>query len=210
MQKQGPQFNKRELDALRHIRNFIVHGKSPSVRDIQKALGYDSPRSAALLIDALIEKKVLARNTTDELQIIKDISARQDNAQTIEVPLVGSVPAGTPMLAEENLEAMIPVSKQLIKPGNRYFLIRVVGDSMNQVGMHSGDFVLVKQQQSAETGDIVVALIDDDATVKEYHRTATTIVLKPRSKNKEHKPIILTNDFQIQGVVVATIPNFED
>ena len=202
---QDKNFNKRELEALRQIRNHIVHGKSPSVRDIQKALGYDSPRSAALLIDSLIGKKVLGRNAAGDLQIIKDIAVRQDSAQTVEVPLVGSVPAGTPMLAQENLEAMIPISKQLIKSGHRYFLLRVVGDSMNQVGIHNGDFVLVKQQPSAETGDIVVALIDEEATVKELHRTESAIILKPKSNNKEHKPIILTNDFQIQGIVLAGI-----
>ena len=78
---------------------------------------------------------------------------------------------------------------------------------MDEAGINEGNLVLVRQQSTADEGDNVVALIDDEATIKEFHRTGNMIVLKPKSSNKEHTPIILTNDFQIQGVVVATIPN---
>ena len=80
---------------------------------------------------------------------------------------------------------------------------------MNEAGINDGDIVLVRQQSVADPGDKVVALIDNEATIKEYHPVKGAIVLKPHSTNQEHKPIILTDDFQIQGVVVATIPNFE-
>jgi repressor LexA len=78
---------------------------------------------------------------------------------------------------------------------------------MNQKGIDDGDFVLVRQQITAKNGDMVVALIDNEATVKEFHEAGETIILKPRSKNKQHQPIVLTKDFQIQGVVVVAIPN---
>ena len=78
---------------------------------------------------------------------------------------------------------------------------------MNQTKINDGDLVLVKQQPTANEGDKVVALIDDKATIKEFHRAQNMIILKPKSSNKKHKPIILTEDFQVQGVVIATIPN---
>lgn len=201
--------NKKQIEAIKYIRNCIMHGRSPSVRDVQGVLGYESPRSAALIIDSLIEKKILNRKPDNSIQILKDIDDRPDHAQTVKVPLVGAVPCGAPMLAEENLEAMLSVSKELIKPGHRYFLLRASGDSMDRVGISDSALLLIKQQPAADNGQIVVALIDSEATVKEFHRTGESIILKPRSKNKTHKPIILTKDFQIQGIVVATIPNFE-
>lgn len=101
---------------------------------------------------------------------------------------------------------MIPVSTKLAKPPAQYFLLRAKGDSMDQKGINDGDLLLIRQQASAHDGDIVVALIDDEATVKEFYSAGETVVLKPRSKNKDHQPIVLTKDFQMQGVVVNTIP----
>jgi repressor LexA len=201
--------NKKQIESLKYIRNSIMHGYFPSVRDIQKVLGYKSPRSAALIIDSLIEKKILGRKPDNNIQILKDVGGRLDHAQTVEIPLIGMVPCGTPILAEENLEAMIPVSKGLTKPGHQYFLLRASGDSMDSVGISDGNLLLIKQQPTADNGQIVVALINNEATVKEFYRTSKAIILKPRSKNKTHKPIILTDDFQIQGVVVEIIPGFE-
>ncbi|MBA7550151.1 LexA repressor [subsurface metagenome] len=129
--------------------------------------------------------------------------------QTIDVPLIGTVTCGLPVFAEENYEAMIPVSVKLARPPHKYFLLKVKGDSMNKKSINDGDIVLVRHQVTANNGDIVVALIDDETTVKEFNMYEDTIVLKPRSTNAAHKPIILTRDFQIQGVVVTSIPNLE-
>lgn len=81
---------------------------------------------------------------------------------------------------------------------------------MDKADINNGDLVLVRQQQTAETGDVVVALIDDEATIKEFKRTPTAVVLTPRSSSKEHHPIILTNEFQVQGVVVTAISGLDD
>lgn len=80
---------------------------------------------------------------------------------------------------------------------------------MNEAGINDGDFVLVRQQSVAEEGETVVGLIDDSATIKEFHRGKNVVILKPRSTNKVHKPIILDHKFRIQGIVVATVPNME-
>jgi repressor LexA len=199
-----------ESDALRRIRNrFVHHGKAPTVRELMTALGYKSPRSAALIIDSLIRKGFLKKRPDGELQLIRHEEDIVDHARTIDVPLVGTVPCGSPLFAEENIEAFLPVSVSLARPGSRYFLLRAKGDSMNDAGINNGDFVLVRQQPMADNGNLVVALIDNEATIKEFRRTKDAVILRPRSSNPNHQPIILTSDFQIQGIVVKAIPNFE-
>lgn len=200
--------NQNELKALRFIRNSLIHyGKSPTVREVKNELGYESPRSAMLIINRLIQHGFLKRNSEKKLQLIKDPDENKLHAKTVEIPLVGSAPCGTPFLAEENIEMTVPVSISLAKPPHRYFLLRAVGDSMNEKGIDDGNLVLVRQQPTAENGDSVVALIDDEATIKEFDKSDNAVILKPRSTNKEHKPIILTDDFQIQGVIVSSMPN---
>jgi len=204
------QLNQKQADAVRYIRNWLMHkGKTPSVRELMTALGYKSPRSAALIIEELIQKGILKKRSNGDLQLIKDIDADSVHARTVDIPLVGMVTCGLPILAQENIEGFIPVSVSLAKPGFKYFLLRVKGDSMNKAGINNGDLILVRQQSVAQNGDIVVALIDDEATVKEFQHSKNCVVLKPRSNNKNHKPIILTENFQVQGVAVTTIPNLE-
>ncbi|MEE9349620.1 MAG: transcriptional repressor LexA [Flavobacteriaceae bacterium] len=127
------------------------------------------------------------------------------NIETVLIPLVGMASCGLPIFAEENIEAQVPISIKLIKKGHRYFLLRAKGDSMNNSGINDGDLVLIRQQNQAINGDRVVALINDEATIKEYHHTGELVVLKPKSNNKKYQPIILTDDFRIQGVVESVI-----
>ena len=203
-----PNLSEKELHALREIRNTFIHqGKCPSMRDLMKSLGYRSPRSSALIINKLVSKGFLRRKSDGNLQFVKDLGSDSMNAKTITVPLIGAVACGLPIFADDNIEAMIPVTIDLAKPPSKYFLLRAKGDSMSLKGINDGDVVLVRQQAIAEPGDSVVALIDDEATIKEFHPSASAMVLKPRSKNRKHKPIILTKDFRIQGIVVTTIRN---
>ena len=202
------ELKEKEIEAFRYIRNAIVHGGfSPSVRDLRDELSYKSPRSALLLLNSLIERGWIQRNSQGDLQVRKDLEEQEDHARTVELPLVGAVSCGSPILAEENVEAYIPVSRSIVSSGNQYFLLRAMGDSMNKAGIQDGDILLVKQQNDASNGEKVVALIDDEATVKEFSKDNGFVVLKPRSSNKKHKPIIVSNNFSIQGVVVATLPD---
>lgn len=198
----------KESEAVRQIRNSLMqYGKTPSIRELMLSLGYRSPRSASVLIDNLVRKGVLKRKFDGKFQLIRserDVA----HAQTIDVPLVGAAACGAPILAQENIEAMIPVSVQLAKAPYKYFLLKAKGDSMDEKGIKDGDFVLVRQQSVAQNGDTVVALIDNEATIKEFYKTNRAVILKPKSKNKAHQPIILTSNFQIQGIVVAAIPHF--
>ncbi len=198
----------KQSEAMRFIRNRVVHGgKTPSVREIMTALNYQSPRSAALILDKLVSQGLLKKRADGSIQMVQDLQNTISHARTVNIPLVGNVACGTPILAEENIEGYFPVSTQLAKPGHEYFLLRANGDSMNRAGINDGDLVLVEQQSTADEGDKVVALIDDAATVKKFHIGDGAVVLRPQSNNPQHKPIILTEDFQIQGVVKATIPS---
>ena len=200
----------KELEAVREIRNSLMHiGRIPSMRELMSSLGYKSPRSASLIIDQLIRKGVLRRKETGGLQFVRNLEGDTTRAQTVDVPLIGMVACGMPILAEENVQAMIPVSTKLARPPHRYFLLKAKGDSMDQKGIDDGDLVLVRQQTTAKDGDTVVALIDDEATIKEFRIGGETFVLKPRSRNKQHQPIVLTKDFQVQGVVVTSIPKYD-
>lgn len=194
-------------EALKHIRSWAMqNGRIPSVRDLMTKMEYKSPRSAMLLMNELEQTGFLEKKADGSYKMIKDLST-VDMARTISLPLVGSVACGGPLLAEENIEAYIPVSTSLVKSGSKYFLLRAVGDSMNNAGINSGDLVLVKQQNAAENGQNVVALIDDDTTLKEYQHKGNVVVLIPRSSNPKHKPIILEREFQIQGVIITSISN---
>ena len=110
-----------------------------------------------------------------------------------------------PIFADENIEAEISISVEMIKRGYKYFLLRAEGDSMDEAGINNGDLLLVKQQQNAENGDRILALIDEEATVKEYNKIGGMVILKPKSSNKTHQPIILTENFRIQGVIQNVI-----
>lgn len=201
------EISNKELEALREIRNSLMHkGRIPSIRELMSSMGYRSPRSAAVIYENLVKKGILRRKRDGNFQFVKGIEDDRVRAQTVDVPLVGSISCGIPILAEENIEAMISVSTKLAKPPHKYFLLRAQGDSMDQTGINDGDLVLVCQQITAKNGDRVVALIDDEATIKEFYMAGDTVVLKPKSKNKRHQPIVLTKDFQIQGLVVTAIP----
>ena len=203
------QITNKELAAIRVMRNFLMkNGRMPSVRELMKEMNYKSPRSAAVIFKGLEEKGVLKKRGDGTFQLVQyELEADEDiRAQTVKVPLLGTVACGLPILAEENIEAQFSISVKLAKPPHKYFLLRAKGDSMDLKGVNDGDLVLIKQQNSAESGDIVLALIDDEATIKELKINPNNVLLLPRSSNNTHLPIILPRDFLIQGIVVEIIP----
>ena len=194
----------KDKKAFALIRNKIIHyGESPSLREINDVTGGKSPRSASLVIDRLIDAELIKKIGR---QLVLMGVPSSTSISTVEVPLIGAVTCGTPALAEENIQTYIPVSTALAKKGSEYFILRAIGDSMNQAGINSGELLLIRQQDTAQDGEKVVALINDEATVKIFERANGVVVLRPKSSNKTHKPIILTDNCIIQGVVVAVLP----
>jgi repressor LexA len=170
------------------INAYVQNRRQPSLKDLFKI---------AQILDVSVTELLDSKKET-----IKNHTA---SINTVDIPLLGNIACGLPIFADENIEAQVPISIKLIKKGFRYFLLRAKGDSMNKAGINDGDLVLIRQQQQAENGDKVVALINDEATIKEYHHNGKLVVLKPKSKSSKYQPIILTNDFLIQGVVESVI-----
>lgn len=195
----------KDKKAFALIRNKIVHyGESPTLREINEVTGGKSPRSAALVVERLVDSGLIKKTVRG---LILTNTYADNSVSTVDVPLVGSVACGTPIFAEENIQTYLPISTRMAKKGGKYFLLRALGDSMDADGIDSGDLLLIRQQDSAENGDRVVALINDEATVKVFEKTRDAVILRPKSHNKNHKPIILTNNCMIQGVVVAVLPS---
>ena len=203
--------NRKDFKGFFFIRDSILYkNRAPTLRAIARHMDFLSPRSATLLIERLEKKGYIQRTEGGNLRLLKELDGRNQTERTIDIPLVGAVPCGLPLLAEENTEAVIQVSQKIARPGAQYFLLRAMGDSMNRAGIDDGDIMLVRQQPVADVGQKVIALIGDSATVKEFQRKGGHVVLMPRSSNKAHKPIILESDFMVQGVVIATLPDFEN
>jgi repressor LexA len=179
----------------------------PTNREILKMMGLKSPRSVAQYLDVLEQGGYIKRGKgARNIKIIRSPYDSRDSNKTVKVPVVGYVPCGTPFLAEENIEKEISISDKIAKPPYKYFILRAVGDSMNRAGINDGDLVLVRQQMTANNGDMVVALIDDEATIKKLRLRKDHIILEPDSTNPEYCPIVLERDFRIQGKVVSSMP----
>lgn len=206
MQKE---ISNKELAAIGVVRSLLMkNGRMPSVRELMKELGYKSPRSASMILQSLEEKGILSKKADGGYQLNEKHTEVNSagGEQTIKVPLLGKIACGPPIFAEENVEATFSVSVKLAKQPGRYFFLRAIGDSMNLAGINEGDLLLVRQQSTADDGDTVVALIDDEATVKKIKINADHVLLVPQSSNTSHLPIILARDFTVQGIVVSVIP----
>lgn len=202
---------KRELTARqRQILDFIradIHrrGFPPSVREIGEAVGLSSSSTVHSHLAAL-ESKGLIRRDPSKPRALEVLDYR-DNERAIDydsvqaVPLVGQVAAGSPILAAENIEATFPLPTSFAGEGT--FVLRVKGESMVEAGILDGDFVVVRQQSTASNGDIVVAMIDEDATVKRFFRESDRVRLQP--ENPAMDPIYVDEhvDLAILGKVVA-------
>jgi repressor LexA len=205
--KNNEKLTSREIEALREIRSAIRHlEKFPSVRELMVVMGYRSPRSVSVLLQNLEEKEYLQRDFRGNLQLVEDAKVFKNSIDTIDIPIVGSAQCGALSFAEQNIEGFVRVSTKLAPRDKQHFLLRAEGDSMNKAGIMHGDLVLVRVQNFAENGNRVVALVDDEATIKEFHRRDDVVILQPRSSNPEHQPIIVSDSLQIQGIVVTAIP----
>lgn len=199
---------KREMtDRQREILDFIraeIHrrGFPPSVREIGEAVGLSSSSTVHSHLAALEEKGFLRRDPSKpralEVLDYRDTDRAIDYGQVRAVPLVGQVAAGMPLLAAENIEATMPLPTEMADEST--FILRVRGDSMIDAGILDGDYVVVRQQNTATNGDIVVALIEDDATVKRFFMESDRVRLQP--ENAALEPIY-SREVTILGKVVA-------
>jgi repressor LexA len=194
-----------EKKAFHYIKSQILLGISPTMRQIAKALGYSSPRSAQLLIQSLVEKRYILRTENKKLIMMKSDSGESLSVSTEKVPIIGYVACGTPILAEEHVEGYMRVSTSILGRGREHFILRAVGDSMNKAGIQEGDYLVIRKESEARNGDIVLALIDEEATVKKFMKSVDGYLLIPMSDNPIHTPIVTDENTQILGRVVHVI-----
>jgi repressor LexA len=201
----------RQREILEFIREFTMReGVPPTVREIGARFKV-TPRAAFDHLAALerkgkLERRATARRTSRALVL----SDRGGTAGTVAVPILGRIAAGQPLLAEENREGALPIAAAALPGrGEDVFALRVRGDSMVNAHIVEGDLVLVRRQDSAEPGDIVVALVDDEATVKRFARDGERIVLRP--EHPTMRPIVIDpreRDAKILGKVVGLLRGF--
>jgi len=185
---------------VEYIREY---GRSPTVRELCEVGGFRSTRTVVQYLNALEASGVIVREKTGARNIRLVFEERLAEG-TISVPVVGRVAAGQPILAQQNIVDEIPVSRSLARGSRPYYFLEVRGDSMDQAGIMDGDLVLVRQQDTASHNETVVALIDEEATVKRLRLGRSAVILQPMSSNPTHRPIVLDHDFRIQGVVIAS------
>lgn len=192
--------SKKQQEILDYIKNEILNrGFPPAVREICEAVHLKSTSSVHSHLEALEKNGYIRRDATKPRAIeIIDDQFNLTRREVVNVPLVGTVAAGQPILAVENIEAYFPIPAEFM-PNAQSFMLKVKGDSMINAGIFDGDQVLVKQQSTAENGDMVVALVEDSATVKTFYKEDGYYRLQP--ENGQMDPIIIHGDLQILGKV---------
>ncbi len=195
------------LRAIRH--EMVRQGMAPTIEELRQALGVGSTNTVLRCLRELEDEGYIERwPGARGIRLLKGV---ESELSTRPIPLVGTVPAGPLMLAEENFEAWIRLQEAVLTPSTaEFFLLRVRGNSMNRAEVRGGkiedgDLVLIRQQAHADPGQIVVVFIDGEATVKRLSIQPDYYVLKPVSSSRSHQPIVLDREATIQGVVCRVL-----
>lgn len=195
---------------LKFIEDYQLHfGKSPTVKEMRDHFGLNSDNSIVKIIKILADKGCLEKdNTPRGIRLLNSVKERFQSAlAAMKLPLIGEVPAGGPVLCSENKLDDIVVGEIGLKDPEASFLLRVRGDSMCEAGIYEGDIVIVNSKMEARPGDIVVALVDSQNTVKRYMKDENgRAYLKP--ENKVYQAIYPEANLQIQGVVTGLMRSY--
>jgi repressor LexA len=197
----------KQKEILEYIKSQILErGFPPAVRDICEAVHLKSTSSVHSHLETLEKNGYIRRDPTKPRAIeILDDSFNFMRREMVNVPIIGRVAAGEPILAEQNIENYFPIPMEYM-PNSQTFILKVKGESMINAGILDGDFVLVEQRSTARNGEMVVALIEDGATVKTFYKEDGYIRLQP--ENDTMDPIIVT-DLQILGKVIGVFRFFD-
>lgn len=194
---------KKQSEILEYIKSQILNkGYPPSVRDICVAVGLKSTSSVHAHLETLEKNGYIRRDPTKSRTIeIIDDTFNLARREVVNVPLLGRVAAGEPLLAVENVVSYFPIPSEFV-PNDELFMLTVKGDSMINIGIYEGDNIIVRKTNAANNGDVIVALVDDSATVKRFYKEDGHIRLQP--ENDFMEPIIVS-DCEILGKVVGLV-----
>lgn len=199
--------SKKQQEILDYIKDEIIsRGFPPAVREICEAVHLKSTSSVHSHLEALEKNGYIRRDATKPRAIeIIDENFNLTRRELVNVPLIGTVAAGQPLLAVENIETYFPIPAEFM-PNAKCFMLTVKGESMINAGILDGDQVLVQQQPMAEDGDMVVVLLGDSATVKTFYKEKGYYRLQPENDNM--LPILVQGDIQILGKVIGVFRFF--
>ena len=199
--------SKKQQEILEYIKAEILNkGYPPAVREICEAVKLKSTSSVHAHLETLEKNGYIRRDPTKPRAIeIVDENFNLTRREMVNVPIVGRVAAGEPILAVENIENYFPIPAEFM-PNEQTFILQVQGESMVNAGILDGDYILVEQQTTANDGDMVVALVDDSATVKTFYKENGYYRLQP--ENDFMEPIIVS-DVMIMGKVIGTFRFFK-
>lgn len=176
-------------------------GYPPSVREIGQAVGLKSSSTVHAYLVELEKLGYLRRDPSTPRAIIPVTTEEKEVSAAVELPVIGNVAAGTPILAEENISTYFPVPADMMGSGT-HFILKVKGESMIEAGIMDGDYLIIRQQDDASNGEIVVALVEDEATVKRFYKHDDYVELRP--ENSTMQPIIV-NDAVVIGKVTGLL-----
>lgn len=194
---------QRVLDVIRGT--MRDRGQPPTVREIGREIGVLSSCTVQRHLDALEKKGFIKRDRYKYRSIELTDSPIPPFVRAVAVPILGQIAAGAPILAEEHIEDMFPLPMDLVHEGDDVFMLHVRGDSMIDVGIYDGDLVAIRKQPVAQNGEIVAAMIDNEATVKRFYKDGRKVKLV--AENPAYPPIESDN-VQILGKVILSIRKF--
>ena len=202
--------NPRQIEIFKYIKAVLRDkGYTPTVREICDAVHLSSTSTVHFHLKALEKKGYIRRDPLKSraIEIIGEdtLPSPIDDIEMAEVPIIGKISAGLPALAEENVEEYFPIPLTFLHSNKQTFILRVSGDSMIEAGIENGDLLIVERAQTANNGEIVVALIDDEATVKTFYREINRIRLQP--ENHTMQPIY-TDHVEIIGKPIGLLRRF--
>lgn len=201
---------ERQQQVLDYIKQTVdERGYPPSVREIGEAVGLSSPSTVHSHLNSLVDAGAIKKDPSKPRAIMivdQAHSPGRDNRRTRDVPVLGRIAAGTPILAAEHVEEVMPLPTELVGDGP-VFLLEVKGDSMIDAGIHEGDLVAVNSQPDALDGEIVAALIEgEEATVKRLRREGGKVILE--SENPAYSPMEFTDGIELVGKVVSVLRRY--
>ncbi|WP_194609161.1 transcriptional repressor LexA [Clostridium vitabionis] len=197
------ELSDKQKEILEYIKEALLNrGYPPTVREICEKVHLKSTSSVHAHLGALEKKGYIRRDPSKPRAIeIVDEDFSLPHRDIVSIPLIGTVAAGLPILAEQNIEGYFPMPAEML-PNKQVFMLKVKGDSMVDVGIYSGDSVIVEQEDTATNGEIVVALVDDSATVKRFYKEKNFYRLQPENTTM---PPIIVDHVKILGKVIGLI-----
>ncbi|HJS72130.1 MAG TPA: transcriptional repressor LexA [Acidimicrobiia bacterium] len=202
---------ERQRQVLDYIRSTVEErGYPPSVREIGEAVGLSSPSSVHAQLNTLVEAGMLRKDPSKPraIVVVDDAASvpRTSDHRVLDVPVLGRIAAGTPILAAEHIEEVMPLPTELVGDGP-VFLLEVKGDSMINAGIHEGDLVAIHKQPDARDGEIVACLIDgEEATIKRLQRKGGKVYL--HSENSAYEPMVFSSGVELIGKVVSVLRRY--